>query len=74
MIRLYYCLLLMGSNSLCYARIYNINLGGLHPMFAGKSLTFDHANKDNVYFGLFAQWKPIEGGTKFADIARTKAE
>ena len=33
-----------------------------------------HANKDNVYFGLFAQWKPIEGGTKFAEIARTKAE
>ena len=28
MIRLYYCLLLMGSNSLYYARIYNINLGG----------------------------------------------
>ena len=33
-----------------------------------------HANKDNVYFGIFAQWKPIEGGTKFAEIARTKAE
>lgn len=28
MIRLYYSLLLMGSNSLYYARIYNINLGG----------------------------------------------
>ena len=33
-----------------------------------------HSNKDSVYFGIFAQWKPIEGGTKFAEIARTKAE
>ena len=57
-----------------YSSDYNIDLGGLYPLFAGKSLTFDHANKDNVYFGLFAQWKPIEGGTKFAEIARTKAE
>lgn len=34
----------------------------------------NHANKDSVYFGIFAQWKPIEGGTKFAEIARTRAE
>lgn len=28
----------------------------------------------NLQFGIFAQWKPIEGGTKFAEIARLKAE
>lgn len=31
-------------------------------------------NATNLYFGIFAQWKPIEGGTKFAEIARVKAE
>ena len=33
-----------------------------------------HANKTNGKFGIYAQWKPIEGGTKIAEIARTKAE
>jgi hypothetical protein len=28
----------------------------------------------NLCFGMFAQWKPIEGGTKIAEIARLKAE
>lgn len=28
----------------------------------------------NLQFGMFAQWKPIEGGTKIAEIARIKAE
>lgn len=28
----------------------------------------------NLCFGMFAQWKPIEGGTKIAEIARIKAE
>ncbi len=28
----------------------------------------------NLRFGIFAQWKPIEGGTKFAEIARINAE
>lgn len=28
----------------------------------------------NLRFGMFAQWKPIEGGTKIAEIARLKAE
>lgn len=28
----------------------------------------------NLQLGIFAQWKPIEGGTKFAEIARLKAE
>lgn len=28
----------------------------------------------NLQLGVFAQWKPIEGGTKFAEISRLKAE
>lgn len=28
----------------------------------------------NLCFGMFAQWKPIEGGTKIAEIARLRAE
>lgn len=28
----------------------------------------------NLRLGVFAQWKPIEGGTKIAEIARIKAE
>lgn len=28
----------------------------------------------NLQMGVFAQWKPIEGGTKIAEIARLKAE
>ena len=33
-----------------------------------------HSNPTNAYLGLFAQWKPIEGGTKFAEIARVSNE
>lgn len=38
------------------------NLGVLRP------------DATNLRFGMFAQWKPIEGGTKIAEIARLKAE
>lgn len=38
------------------------NLSGLRP------------NATNLRLGVFAQWRPIEGGTKFAEIARVKAE
>ncbi|MDD3593400.1 MAG: TolC family protein [Candidatus Gastranaerophilales bacterium] len=31
-------------------------------------------NATNGRLGIFAQWKPIEGGTKIAEIARIKAE
>ena len=33
-----------------------------------------HSNPTNGYLGIFAQWKPIEGGTKFAEIARVSNE
>ena len=41
---------------------------------AGKPFTMPHANPTHAYLGLFAQWKPIEGGTKFAEIARVSNE
>lgn len=46
--------------------------GSVTPLPLNQLL--EHSKRDSVYFGLFAQWKPIEGGTKFAEIARTKAE
>ena len=51
-------------------RIYQpLGPGGSHiPVNMG------HPNATNLKFGIFAQWKPIEGGTKFAEIARVKAE
>ena len=39
-----------------------------------NALSLPHSNKTNGKFGIYAQWKPIEGGTKIAEIARTKAE
>lgn len=33
-----------------------------------------HSNKTYGYFGIFAQWKPVEGGQKFAEIARVSNE
>ena len=37
-------------------------------------VSMGHPNSTNLKFGIFAQWRPIEGGTKFAEIARIKAE
>jgi outer membrane protein TolC len=41
---------------------------------SGGLFTMPSANKTNGRIGVFAQWKPIEGGTKIAEIARIKAE
>ncbi len=38
------------------------------------NITMPHSEKTNGYLGIFAQWKPIEGGTKFAEIARVSNE
>lgn len=38
------------------------------------SLNVLRPNATNLQLGIFAQWKPIEGGTKIAEIARLKAE
>ena len=50
------------------------NIQPLMPGFDHGFYALPHANKTNGKFGIFAQWKPIEGGTKVAEIARVKAE
>ena len=46
----------------------------LVPGLGHTMYSLPHANKTNGKFGVFAQWTPIEGGTKIAEIARVKAE
>lgn len=41
---------------------------------SGTPITLPHTDPTNLSLGIFAQWKPIEGGTKIAEIARLKAE
>ncbi len=40
----------------------------------GTLFTLPPATPTNGRLGIFAQWKPIEGGTKIAEIARIKKE
>lgn len=40
----------------------------------GHPIYMDKPDACNMRMGVFAQWKPIEGGTKIAEIARLKAE
>ncbi len=40
----------------------------------GRPFTMPRSDATNGYLGLFAQWKPFEGGTKIAEIARIKSE
>ena len=40
----------------------------------GGLFTMPNADPTHGYLGIFAQWKPIEGGTKFAEIARVSNE
>lgn len=42
-----------------------------HP---GHTIYMDKPDATSMRMGVFAQWKPIEGGTKIAEIARLKAE
>ena len=44
------------------------------PMLPGGGITLPHSNATNGLFGIFAQWKPFEGGTKVAEIMRIDAE
>lgn len=39
-----------------------------------RNIVLPHSNATNGMFGIFAQWKPIEGGTKIAEIMRIDAE
>lgn len=43
----------------------NLPIGGI---------TLPHSNATNGLFGVFAQWKPFEGGTKIAELMRIDAE
>lgn len=38
------------------------------------SVPLGHANPTNGQLGIYAQWKPFEGGTKIAEIMRIEAE
>lgn len=50
-------------------QLYQPNTSGGHSL-----VSLAHPESTNAKFGIYAQWKPIEGGTKIAEIARTKAE
>lgn len=41
---------------------------------SGSPITLPPSEPTNLSLGVFAQWKPIEGGTKIAEIARLRAE
>ncbi len=56
---------------------YTGDINVLQPLGPNGShipVALGHPNSTNGKFGIYAQWKPIEGGTKVAEIARTKAE
>ena len=44
----------------------------MQQMYPGYNL--DQLDRNSGRFMIMAQWKPIEGGTKIAEIARCKAE
>lgn len=47
---------------------------GITNLAAWSNMSALRPDATNLCFGMFAQWKPIEGGTKIAEIARLKAE
>lgn len=53
-----------------FARHYGSETLKVGPL----SVPMPHSDTTNAYVGIFAQWKPIEGGTKFAEIARVSNE
>lgn len=44
------------------------------PMTGLTAVPLGHSNATNGQLGIFAQWKPFEGGTKVAEIMRIEAE
>lgn len=48
--------------------------GGAVPGAYWKNMSVLRPDATNLQLGVFAQWKPIEGGTKIAEIARLRAE
>lgn len=55
------------------SQIPTIGAGIANPA-AWTSMNSLRPDATNLQLGVFAQWKPIEGGTKIAEIARIKAE
>lgn len=53
---------------------YTPPAGGVIPGSMWSNLGALRPDATNLRLGVFAQWKPIEGGTKIAEIARIKAE
>lgn len=65
--------------SLEYTSLFNREFGAdatLSTTVLGYPVNVDLGvpEANNTRLGIFAQWKPIEGGQKFAEIARIKAE
>ena len=48
--------------------------GQLRPLMATRNNYYEPLDRNSGRFFIAAQWKPIEGGTKIAEIARCKAE
>lgn len=59
-----------------FAKVNQLPAYDLRSLAAGRHdfITIPNADPTNLQLGIFAQWKPIEGGTKIAEIARLKAE
>lgn len=69
------------AKDLPYAPLSYNPTGGMFPTAGGavpgaywKNMGILRPDATNLQLGIFAQWKPIEGGTKIAEIARLKAE
>ncbi len=67
--------------SLEYTNLMNPSYTGdiklLQPVGAGGAhvpVALGHPDDTNWKLGVFAKWTPFEGGTKFAEISRIKAE
>ena len=54
----------------------NIPAGVIAPVDLNLPLGYDPLRASSSYsrFGIYAQWKPFEGGSKFAEIARINEE
>ncbi len=64
-----------------YSNLINPEYAGdvkiMQPLGPGGShvpVSMGHPRSTSMRLGVFAQWTPIEGGSKFAEIARVKAE
>lgn len=75
---MYYQKFILPDAKLTYTYTSLINREYTRPMAVTipglGGITLPHSNATNGLFGIFAQWKPFEGGTKVAEIMRIDAE